>query len=145
MKEITKNKKAYFDYEIMEEVEAGIILTGAEIKSVRGGNVNLTGAYIGEIEGGLAIKNMHISPFAQMDVKQDPVRERGILLHKKEIDKLKGNLKEKNLTVIPLKLILKKGYAKLLLGICKGRKKHDKREVLKKRDQNMEIRRAHTN
>lgn len=141
MKEITKNKKAYFDYEILEEIEAGLVLNGAEIKSIRAGNVNLAGAYIGEIEKGLAVRNMHISPYAQMDIKQDPIRERRILLHKKEIGKLHGKLKERNLTVIPLKLYLKKGYAKLLLGVCKGRKKHDKREVLKRRDQDMEIRR----
>lgn len=140
MKEITKNKKAYFNYEILEEIEAGLVLNGAEIKSIRAGNVNLTGAYVGEAAKGLAVKSMHISAYAGMDIKQEPLRERSILLHKKEIEKLHGKLKERNLTVIPLKLYLKKGYAKLLLGVCKGRKKHDKREVLKRRDQDMEIR-----
>lgn len=142
MKEITKNKKAYFDYEILEEIEAGLVLNGAEIKSIRAGNVNLAGAYIGEIEKGLVVRNMHISEYRMADIELDPLRERRILLRKKEIDKLLGKLKEKNLTVIPLKLYLKKGYAKLLLGVCKGRKKHDKREVLKRRDQDMEISRA---
>lgn len=141
MKEITKNKKAYFDYEILEEIEAGLVLNGAEIKSIRAGNVNLRGSYIGETENGLIVRNMHISEYRLVDMREDPLRERQILLHKKEIDKLRGKLKEKNLTVIPLKLYLKKGYAKLLLGVCKGRKKHNKREVLKRRDQDMEIRR----
>src|SRR3989338_7594136 len=139
MKEISKNKKAYFDYEILEELEAGIVLTGAEIKSIRAGNVNLKGSYVGESAHGLSVKNMHISEHPHMEREDGPLRERQLLLHKKEIGKLHGKLKEKNLTVIPLKLYLKKGYAKLLLGLCKGRKKHDKRNVLKRKDEDMEI------
>ncbi|MDP4008059.1 MAG: SsrA-binding protein SmpB [Candidatus Peregrinibacteria bacterium] len=140
-KELAQNKKAYFDYEVLEEVEAGLVLTGAEIKSIRSGNVNLKGSYVGETAKGLAVKNMHISEYPQMDTKQSPLRERRLLLHKKEIEKLQIKLKEKNLTIIPLKMYLKKGYCKLLLGLCKGKKQHDKRDTLKRKDQDMEIRR----
>lgn len=140
-KEIAQNKKAYFDYAVLEEIEAGIVLTGAEIKSIRCGNVNLKGSYVGETTNGLSVKNMHISEYPKMDIKQEPLRERPLLLHKKEIEKLKIKLKEKNLTIIPLKMYLKKGYCKLLLGLCKGKKQHDKRNVLKRKDQDMEIKR----
>ncbi|MBT6069053.1 SsrA-binding protein SmpB [Candidatus Peregrinibacteria bacterium] len=142
MKEIAKNKKAYFDYEILEEYESGIILTGAEIKSIRGGNVNLKGSYVGETEGKLAVKNMHISVYAAIQTPQEPTRERFLLLHKKEIDKIQGKLKERGLAVIPLRLYLKKGYAKLSIGICRGKKNHDKRQTLKRKDQDMEVKRA---
>ena len=142
MKELSKNKKVYFDYEILEDYEAGIVLTGAEIKSVRAGNVNLKGSYVGESEKGLAVKNMHISVYPQMQIPQEPTRERELLLHKKEIDKLRGKLSEQGLAIIPLKIYIKKGYCKLLLGVCKGKKKHDKRSTLKEKAQNMEIKRA---
>lgn len=146
MKEIAKNKKAYFDYEVLEEIEAGIVLTGAEIKSVRKGNINLKSAYVSNISEGktqeLLVKNMHIAVYPQMNVPQDPTRERKLLLHRKEIDKLHGKLTEQGLTLIPLKMYLKKGYAKLLLGLCKGKKKHDKRKTLKKKAQDMEMKRA---
>ncbi len=142
MKEIAKNKKAYFDYEILDEYEAGIVLTGAEIKSIRAGNVNLKGSYVGETEGELMVKSMHVSVYAPMKIAQDPTRERKLLLHKKEIEKLKGKLGEQGLTVIPLRIYLKKGYCKLSIGVCKGKKKHDKRHDLKKKAQNMEVKRA---
>jgi len=146
MKEIAKNKKAYFDYEILDEYEAGLMLTGAEIKSIRAGNVNLKGSYVGEIQAGstigLAVKGMHVSPYTPMKVAQDPTRERPLLLHKKEIEKLRGKLTEQGLTIIPLKIYIKKGYCKLLIGVCRGKKKHDKRKTLKKKAQDMEVKRA---
>jgi len=138
---IAKNKKAYFDYEILERYEAGIVLTGLEIKQVRAKNVQLLGSYVkvlhiyGKAE--LFAINVNISKTTK------PTRTRKLLLHKKEINALISKVEQKNLTLIPLKIYLKKNrFAKLLIGLVRGRKKHDKRQVLKKRDQKRETRRA---
>lgn len=139
--EIAKNKKAYFDYEILEKYEAGIVLTGLEIKQIRVKNVQLKGSYVkilhtsGKPE--LFAININISKTL------DPVRSRKLLMHKKEISSLIGKIEQKNLTLVPLKIYLKKNrYAKLLVGLVKGRKKHDKRRVTKERDQRREAQRA---
>ena len=142
MKQIAQNKQAYFNYEVLEYIEAGIILTGPEIKSIRTGNVNLKGSYVSEEKGELFIKGMHISEYPYMKTPQDPLRERKLLLHKKEVSKLIGKLSEQGLAIIPLKIYLKKGYCKLLIGLCKGKKKYDKRKDLKKKAQDMEVKRA---
>jgi len=141
MKEISSNKKAYFEYEITDRFEAGIVLTGAEIKAIRAGKVNLTGAHAkmlnqsarNKIKGAnnpeLFIINMHIG------IKGgDSTRTRKILMHRAEIDKLIGKTQIKGLTLIPTRLYLKHGRAKIELAIGRGKKIHDKREVIKKRD-----------
>ncbi len=146
MKIIAQNKKARFDYEILEELEAGVVLTGAEIKSIRQGKVNLKGSYVGasvhKNTGGLYVKQMHITKYAQTDTPQNPLRDRKLLLHKKEILRIFSKTTEKGMAVIPLKLYLKKGYAKLLLGIGKGKKQYDKRRTLKKKAETMEVKQA---
>lgn len=132
--EIAKNKKAYFDYEILENFEAGIVLTGEEIKAIRAKKIQISGSYV-KILSGKSKKpeifaiNLNISKTKEVD------RTRKLLMHKKEISYLLGKTEQKNLTLIPLRIYIKnKRYAKLHFGLCKGRKKFDKRELLKKRD-----------
>ncbi len=138
MKEIAVNKKAYHDYEILETFEAGIKLLGSEVKSCKAGQVNLKGAYIKvavtPTKHLAYIIGMHIAPykFARQE-GYDPLRTRELLLHKKEILKLAGKVKEKGLSIIPLKLYQKNGLIKLEIGLCKGKKLYDKREELKKK------------
>jgi SsrA-binding protein len=135
VKVIAKNKKAFHDYEIKEQYEAGIVLTGTEIKSVRKGSVNLRDAYA-RIENGEAfVIGMHISPFEQGNrFNVDPTRTRKLLMHKKEIDKLYGLIKAKGLTLVPLDIHLRNGFAKLQLGLARGKKLYDKRATAAKRD-----------
>ncbi|MBH8583467.1 MULTISPECIES: SsrA-binding protein SmpB [Thermoactinomyces] len=135
VKVIAKNKKAFHDYEIKEQYEAGIVLTGTEIKSVRKGSVNLRDAYA-RIENGEAfVIGMHISPFEQGNrFNVDPTRTRKLLMHKKEIDKLHGLIKTKGLTLVPLDIHLRNGFAKLQLGLARGKKLYDKRATAAKRD-----------
>ena len=135
VKVIAKNKKAFHDYEIKEQYEAGIVLTGTEIKSVRKGSVNLRDAYA-RIENGEAfVIGMHISPFEQGNrFNVDPTRTRKLLMHKKEIDKLYGLIKTKGLTLVPLDIHLRNGFAKLQLGLARGKKLYDKRATAAKRD-----------
>lgn len=135
VKVIAKNKKAFHDYEIKEQYEVGIVLTGTEIKSVRKGSVNLRDAYA-RIENGEAfVIGMHISPFEQGNrFNVDPTRTRKLLMHKKEIDKLHGLIKTKGLTLVPLDIHLRNGFAKLQLGLARGKKLYDKRATAAKRD-----------
>ena len=126
-----KNKKAYFDYMILEEIEAGISLVGTEIKSVRKGSVDLKDSFI-------TIKNNEA--FVLNRFNHDERRTRKLLLHKKEIKKLKEKIKIEGLTLIPLKLYFKKNYVKVLVGICKGKKLYDKRASIKERDLKRETR-----
>lgn len=140
---ITKNKKAYFDYEILEKFEAGIILTGAEVKSIKSGGVQLKGSYVAVGGGKVVVENMHISPYRQSAAHRegnyDPTRRRELLLHKKEINYLSGLTAQKGQTIIPLEIFLKNNLIKVLLGVCRGKKAHDKRGVLKKRAETREI------
>ncbi|MBP3037945.1 SsrA-binding protein SmpB [Bacillaceae bacterium Marseille-Q3522] len=142
-KVIAQNKKAYHDYFIEETYEAGIVLQGTEIKSIRAGKVNLKDAYA-RIQGGeIFIIGMHISPYEQGNrYNHDPLRERKLLLHNKEIAKLTGETKEVGYSIVPLKMYLKNGYAKLLVGLAKGKKNYDKRETLKRKEAKREIERA---
>ncbi len=143
MKIIQQNKKAYFHFEILEKNEAGIILKGTEITSLRTGKVNLTEAFIRvtdkmEIE----IHNMYIPAHSHQNnpyMNHEPLRKRKLLLHRKEILKIQNNIQKKGLTCIPLKIYLKKRYAKIEIGIARGKKLYDKREVLKKREQEKKI------
>lgn len=137
---IAKNKKAYFDYEILEKFEAGIILNGPEVKSIKNGHVQLKGSFA-EIRGNhAAIANMHVSPYKCAPVEgYNPLRKRGLLLKKSEINRMSGFSAQKGLTLIPLEVFLKRGFVKILLGVCRGKKLHDKRLVLKKRAITKEI------
>lgn len=130
-----KNKKAYFNYFIEEELEAGIVLVGTEIKSVRAGSINISDAYIHIKNNEAYIINMFIDKYDSGSVfNHDPSRERKLLLHKKEIKRMLEKVKKEGLTIIPLKIYIKGGKAKLLIGIARGKKLYDKRESIKKRD-----------
>jgi len=148
MKIISKNKKAYFDYEILEKFEAGIVLTGREVKSIKLGRINLRGSYVvlrekaGRVEAYLI--GCHVPPYQPKNTPADynPERTRKLLLRRKEINYLLGKSRQRNLTLVPLEVYTKKSLIKLSLAIAKGRKKFDKRELIKKRDTEREIRRA---
>lgn len=135
IKVVARNKKATHDYHIEETFEAGIVLTGTEIKSIRKGKINLQDAYARVTKGELFVVGMHISPFEQGNrYNVDPTRTRKLLMHKKEISKLIGQIKVKGLTLIPLDLHLRDGFAKLQLALGKGKKLYDKRATAAKRD-----------
>lgn len=138
-----KNKKAYFDYFILKEIETGIVLTGCEVKSIRKGDVNLKDCY-GKIKDDEAFAiNMYIGKYEKSDnVNYDERKSRKLLLHKNEILRLKSEVEEEGLTLIPLKMYLKDNKVKLLLGLCKGKKQYDKRQVIKEKDLEMERRRG---
>ena len=130
-----KNKKAYFDYTIQEEIEAGISLVGTEIKSVRKGSVDLKDSFIIIKNNEAFLLNMYIAKYEEGNrFNHDERRTRKLLLHKKEIKKLKEKVSNEGLTLIPLKLYFKKNYVKILIGICKGKKLYDKRASIKERD-----------
>ncbi len=135
VKIISSNKKAYFDYSIFEKYTAGIVLTGTEIKSVRSGAINLKDSFI-KIENFEAwLYNCHISPYDMGNrYNHEPLRVRKLLLNKKEILKILNKQKQENYTIIPLNAFLSKGYLKLEIALCKGKKLYDKRETLKKKD-----------
>ena len=142
-KVIAQNRKARHDFFIEETYEAGIVLKGTEIKSIRAGRVNLKDAFARVENGEVFLHNMHISPYEQGNrFNHDPVRTRKLLLHKKEIAKLIGLTKEKGYSLVPLKIYLKNGFAKVLIGLGKGKKKYDKREDLKKKAAKRDVERA---
>lgn len=137
-----KNKKAYFDYTIEKEIEAGISLVGTEIKSIRAGSAQLKDSYVYIKNNEAFVMNMHIAKYDegnQFNHEED--RTRKLLLHKKEILKLKEAVSKEGYSIVPLKLYLKHGYAKLLIGIAKGKKTYDKRAALKKKTEEREARR----
>ncbi|WML54676.1 SsrA-binding protein SmpB [Neobacillus sp. PS3-12] len=142
-KVVSQNKKAYHDYFIEETYEAGIVLQGTEIKSIRAGKCNLKDSYARIQNGEAWLYSMHVSPYEQGNrYNHDPLRPRKLLLHNKEIAKLYGEAKEAGMALVPLKVYLKNGFAKVLLGLAKGKKNYDKRETLKKKEANREIERA---
>lgn len=137
------NRRARHEYEILDVYEAGIVLVGSEVKSLRLGKANLQDSYADLKKSEVWLHNMHISPFEKANqFNHDPVRNRKLLLHKSEIRKLIGKTSEKGLTLVPLKVYFKKGKAKVELALCKGKKLHDRREDIKKRDTEREMRRA---
>ena len=139
---VAQNKKARHDYSIVDTIEAGIVLTGTEIKSVRAARIQLKDGYaqIKNCEAWLI--NVHIAPFEQGNIwNQDPDRTRKLLLKKKQITKLQNDLKGTGMTLVPLKVYLKNGFAKVLLGIAKGKHDYDKRESTKRREQERDIKR----
>ncbi len=142
-KQLAQNKKAYHDFFIEETFEAGIVLQGTEIKSIRKGKANLKDAFAKIERGEIYLYNMHVSPYEQGNrYNHDPLRTRKLLLHRKEINKLIGETKEVGYTIVPLKLYLKNGYCKVLIGLGKGKKQYDKRDDLKKKEAKRDIERA---
>ena len=143
-KRLAENRYAKFQYEIIETIEAGIELLGTEVKSIRNGTVNLRDGYCSFREGEILLLNVHISPHKNVGpfFNHDPLRNRKLLLHKKEIIKLKSNTEKKGLTIIPLTIYLKGSWIKLTIGIGKGKKLHDKRQADKQKDIAREIKTA---
>lgn len=140
---IAQNKKAYHDYFVEETYEAGIELCGTEVKSIRQGKVNLKDAWCAIHEGEIFVRGMHISPYEQGNIfNRDPMRERKLLMHKKEIMKLYGTVKQEGLALIPLSLYFKGSRVKVQLGLCRGKKLYDKRESAAERDAMRDIDRA---
>jgi SsrA-binding protein len=143
-KVLAQNKKASHDYFIEDTYECGLVLTGTEIKSLRQGRANISDAFATIRNGEAFVHNMHITPFEQGNRfnPSDPTRARKLLLHKTEIHKLLGLSKQEGYTLVPLKVYVRNGYAKLLLGLGKGKKQYDKREAAAKRDAQREIQRV---
>ena len=140
---VAKNKKAYFNYEIVETLEAGISLLGSEVKAVREGRISLKESYI-EIRGAeVYLVNCHISPYEPANrFNHDPLREKKLLLHRREIKRWMGKVKEKGLTMVPTKVLLnKKGLVKLEIALVKGKRSYQKREVIRERDRDREMQR----
>ncbi|CEH32233.1 SsrA-binding protein [Aneurinibacillus migulanus] len=143
IKVLAQNKKARHDYFIEETYEAGIVLTGTEIKSIRRGRVNLKDGYAGIRNGEAWLYNVHISEYEQGNrYNHDPVRTRKLLLHRSEIYKLLGQTKMQGYSLVPLRLYLKGGFCKVEIGLAKGKKNYDKRESIKQRDAQREMQRA---
>ena len=143
IKNIALNKKARHDYFIEETLEAGIALSGIEVKSVRNGNVNLKDSYISINTGEAYVKGMHISPYEQGNIfNKDPLRDRKLLLHKKEINRLIGIIKQQGMSLIPLSLYLKGSLVKMQIGLARGKKNYDKRDDIAKRDAKRNMERA---
>lgn len=143
MKVVCRNKKARHEYEILETMEAGMVLQGTEVKSLREGRANLKDSYV-KIRGGEAfLVEAHISPYPHGNrMNHDPRRERKLLLHKQEIRRLTGKVQERGLTVIPLRIYFKSGLAKVELALAKGKRVYDKRAAIKRREERRELMRA---
>ena len=142
-KTIAENRKARHEYFVLESYEAGIELVGTEVKSIRQGSVNLKDSWCSIDNGELFIRGLHISPYEKGNIfNKDPLRVRKLLMHKKEINKLFGTIKQEGLTLIPLSLYFKDSRVKVQVGLCKGKKLYDKRETAAKRDAMREIDRS---
>ncbi len=143
VKVIATNRKAYHDYHVEETHEAGVVLTGTEIKSVRAGSVNLRDSYAQVRNGEMWLMNVHIAPYEPASKQNaDPYRDRKLLMHRNEIMRLMGRVQEKGLTLVPLRLYLKQNRAKVELGLVRGKKLYDKRATIAKRESAREIERA---
>ncbi|MGQ9616115.1 MAG: SsrA-binding protein SmpB [Spirochaetota bacterium] len=137
---LATNKKAYHDYTVLQKIEAGIVLQGTEVKSAKSGNVNLKDGFAFVKNGEMFLRNVHISPYPFGNrINHDPLRERKLLLHKREISKLEARVREKGFTLIPLRVYTKKGRIKVELGLVKGKKLYDKREAIRKKDQSRDL------
>ena len=142
-KTIATNKKAFHEYFVLESFEAGISLSGTEVKSIRAGGVNLKDSWCSIDNGELIIKQMHISPYDHGNIfNKEPKRDRKLLMHKREIMRLFGTVKQQGLTLIPLSIHFKGSLVKVQVGLCKGKQLHDKRATAAKRDANRAIDRA---
>ncbi|MBQ8062432.1 MAG: SsrA-binding protein SmpB [Clostridia bacterium] len=132
---VARNKKAYHDYFVLESFEAGIELFGTEVKSVRQGKVNLKDAWCSIEDGEIYVNGMHISPYEFGNIfNRDPMRKRRLLMHKREINRLYGTIKQQGLTLIPLSAYFNRGRLKVQVGLCKGKKNYDKRESIARKD-----------
>ena len=135
IKEVAVNKKARFDYFIEETAEAGISLSGAEVKSAKMGHINVADSFCFIEKGGITLKNCRIAPYEKGSVfNLDPLRDRQLLLHKREISRLIGKVREKGYTLVPLRAYFKGRYLKIELGLCKGKHNYDKKNVIRERD-----------
>ncbi len=142
IKTIATNRKAYHDYEVVDTFEAGIVLTGTEIKSIREGKANLRDGFALIRNGEVWLLNVHIAPYAGGNRQNhEPLRERKLLLHRQEINRLAGRVQEKGWTLVPLRLYLKDNKAKIELGLVRGKRQYDKREAIAKRDYEREVER----
>ena len=138
-----RNRKARHEYDIIETFEAGLVLKGPEVKSIRDGKVSFQDSFARVEQGEVWLHSLHISRYEQANrANEDPVRPRKLLMHRHEIRRLVGKVEEKGLTLVPLEIFFSRGYAKVKLALARGRKMHDKREELKRRDQEREARRA---
>ena len=142
MPTLATNKKAHHDFELMEEFEGGLKLTGAEVKAVRAGNVSLTGSFLTLQRGELYLKNAHIGHYAPAGPNQpeDTRHDRKVLVHKRELQRLRAKHEAERLTIVPISLYSSRGFVKLGFALAKGKKKHEKRETLKQRDLDREVR-----
>ncbi|MBJ8325694.1 SsrA-binding protein SmpB [Streptococcus pacificus] len=139
---VAQNKKARHDYNIIDTYESGIVLTGTEIKSVRAARITLKDGFAQIKNGEVWLNNVHITPYEQGNIwNQDPDRTRKLLLKKREIEKIEKELKGTGMTLVPLKVYLKNGFAKVLIGLAKGKHDYDKRETIKRREQERDINR----
>ena len=140
---IARNRKARHDYEVLEQLEAGLVLRGAEVKSLRDGKASFTDAF-GRIDGGEAwLHNLHIPPYDKATIDApDPVRRRKLLLRRREIDRLLSKTRESGLTLVPLDIHFRRGFAKVTLGLARGKKRRDRREDLKRKTMQREVERA---
>ena len=139
-KTITTNKKAFHDYFVEESMEAGIELAGTEVKALRAGTVNLKDAWCSIVEGEIFVNGMHISPYEKGNIfNKDPLRERKLLMHRYEINKLKGKIQEKGYTLVPLQVYFKGSLVKVEIGLARGKKLYDKRADIAKKDQRREL------
>ena len=135
VKIVAQNKKARHDYFIEETIEAGIVLSGTEVKSVRQGKLNLKESYAAIVDGEVIVSGMHISPYEQGNIfNKDPLRDRKLLLHKSEINRLIGLTQQKGFTLVPVQAYLKRGMVKIELGVARGKKLYDKRDDIAARD-----------
>lgn len=142
-KTVASNKRARHDYEIVETHEAGIVLTGSEVKSLRAGQANLTDAFATLRDGRLVLNNAHIAPYHQAHMGgHEPKRPRQLLMHRKEVDRLAGKVHEAGLTLVPLRIYFREGLAKVEIALAKGKRKYDKRHALKEREAGREMARA---
>ena len=143
IKIVAQNKKAYHDYFVLEKLEAGIELFGTEVKSIRQGKINLKDSWCFVKDGEMFVNGMHISPYEQGNIfNRDPLRTKRLLLHKREIRRFYANVKQEGLSIIPLSVYFSKGRAKVEIGLCKGKKLYDKREVAAKKDAQRDIERS---
>ncbi len=142
-RDVAVNRRAYHDFFIDEKYEAGVMLTGPEVKSVRNGRANLRDGFVRIDNGEAWLENVHISPYVQANVlNQEPLRPRKLLLHRKEISSLIGKVKQKGYTLIPLRLYFTRNHAKVEVGLARGKRQYDKREATAARDAKREIERA---
>jgi len=140
---IAQNRKAWHDYFIEETYEAGIALVGTEVKSIRAGNINLKDSYADIKDGEIFLYNVHVSPYEKGNIfNKDPLRTRKLLMHRIEITKLNGYIRQKGYTLIPLKVYLARNRIKIELGVARGKKLYDKRESIMKRDAERDVERA---